>query len=126
VLKVIHHGNAPQAPLPPQPGIAQPSGRAAARIPGRPGPLPWPAGRRRRSHHAGGRPARREPGEDRLRRRKAATDLSKAPGGGRAPDLRARRCGGGPAIRPRTAGDDVPPRPRVRDGLDGVRAPAGA
>ena len=47
-----------QAAVPRQRRVEQPAGRAAARLPGRPGPLPRPAGRRRGGHHPGGRPAR--------------------------------------------------------------------
>jgi xanthine dehydrogenase YagR molybdenum-binding subunit len=126
VLKVIHHGNAPKLPYRPNPGSLNPPGErlrvfqdARVRFHGQPVAVVV-ATTLEAARHAASLVKIDYDAE------RPATDLSKAPGGGRAPDLRARRCGGGPAIRPRTAGDDVPPRPRVRDGLDGVRAPAGA
>ena len=72
VLKVIHHRNAPKLPYRDNSsGSNNPRRTQAARLPGRPGPLPRPAGRRRGGHHAGGRAARREPGEGPLRSRTA-------------------------------------------------------
>lgn len=93
--------------VPRQRRVQQPGRAAAAGLPGRPGALPRPAGRRRDRHHPGGRTARREPGRGRLRRRAALHRPLRGPAR-RGDPLRPRRRRGRPARRRRTPGPDLP------------------